>query len=65
MQTPDIRTELKEWRAIMGLSQARAARRLDVPLRTLQGWEAGRTPIALGLLRRAMASLTENRKAQP
>ena len=57
MKTPDIRAELREWRAIMELSQARAAKRLGVPLRTLQGWEAGRPPIGLGFLRICMASL--------
>jgi DNA-binding transcriptional regulator YiaG len=33
---------LKAWRARMELTQADAAERLGVPLRTLQGWEIAR-----------------------
>ena len=37
----DIAEALKEWRAQMAYSQAEAAIRLGVSLRTLQGWEMG------------------------
>ncbi|MET3905877.1 hypothetical protein ABID59_000198 [Bradyrhizobium sp. S3.3.6] len=40
--TRDIAAVLKEWRAHHGFSQADAAVRLGIPVRTLQGWEAGR-----------------------
>ena len=33
---------LKAWRARANLSQSVAAAMLDVPVRTFQGWEAGR-----------------------
>lgn len=35
--------QIKAWREARGLSQAQAAERLGVPLRTLEGWEAGRS----------------------
>jgi len=37
---------LKEWRSVRRLTQADAAGLVGVPLRTWQGWEAGR-PAAL------------------
>jgi DNA-binding transcriptional regulator YiaG len=33
---------LKAWREAANLPQSRAAQMLDVSVRTLQGWEAGR-----------------------
>ena len=36
--TPD---DLKQWRVRLGLSRAEAARRLPVPYRTWENWEAG------------------------
>lgn len=38
----EIAAVLKEWRADQRFSQAEAAVHLGVPVRTLQGWEAGR-----------------------
>ena len=35
---------LKQFRRRRRLSQSQAAKALGVPVRTLQGWEAGRTP---------------------
>jgi DNA-binding transcriptional regulator YiaG len=43
---------LTDWRAQARLSQSQAAALLDVSVRTLQGWEAGRSmpyPRLLGL----------------
>ena len=43
---------LKEWRAQKGLSQTEAAIALGVPVRTLQGWEAGtRSPVSADFFR--------------
>lgn len=42
-------SDLKSWRAALGLSQAGAAEALGVPVRTLQNWEIGR-PIQYPLL---------------
>ena len=35
---------IKEIRALTGLSQAKFAKKYNISVRTLQGWEAGRTP---------------------
>jgi len=32
---------VREWREARGLNRAEAARRLEVPYRTLEDWEAG------------------------
>jgi len=50
----DTAEALKEWRAQMAYSQAEAAIRLGVPLRTLQGWELGRPMPYPALLQRAV-----------
>jgi len=39
----DLSDTLKAWRARLGITQAQAADVLDVPLRTYQGFEAGKT----------------------
>ena len=49
----DTARALKEWRAQAGYSQTEAAIRLGVPVRTLQGWELGRTMPYPTLLQRA------------
>jgi DNA-binding transcriptional regulator YiaG len=51
----NTRKVLKEWRARMGYSQVEAAIRLGVPVRTLQGWEAGRSMPYPTLLHRAVS----------
>ena len=37
-------SDLKSWRAALGLTQGAAAAALGVSRRTYEGWEAGRTP---------------------
>jgi transcriptional regulator with XRE-family HTH domain len=49
----DTPRALKEWRAQAGYSQTEAAIRLGVPVRTLQGWELGRTMPYPTLLQKA------------
>jgi DNA-binding transcriptional regulator YiaG len=50
--------KLKTWRAAKSLTQAEAAARLGVPLRTLQNWERGaNAPRGL-----ALAALKERMK---
>jgi len=45
-----FKTLVRQWRKARGLTRADAARRLGVPYRTLEDWEAGRrTPRGLGL----------------
>lgn len=47
MTLPD---QLRAWREFQGLSQAKAADRLKIPLKTLQNWEQGvRAPSGLAL----------------
>jgi len=50
MRTLQISRQLKDWRAGKNLSQAEAAEKPGVPLRTLQQWEQGRqSPRGLAL----------------
>jgi transcriptional regulator with XRE-family HTH domain len=42
--TKNFAATLRAWRARQGLSQSQAAARLQVSVRTLQGWEIGRLP---------------------
>jgi transcriptional regulator with XRE-family HTH domain len=53
----DTAEALKEWRAQLAYSQAEAAIRLGVPLRTLQGWELGRPMPYPALLQRAVPTV--------
>jgi transcriptional regulator with XRE-family HTH domain len=53
----DIAEALKEWRGQMAYSQAEAAVRLGVSLRTLQGWEMGRPMPYPTLLQRAVPTV--------
>ncbi|HTZ67303.1 MAG TPA: helix-turn-helix transcriptional regulator [Roseiarcus sp.] len=53
----DTAEALKEWRAQLAYSQAEAAIRLGVPLRTLQGWELGRPMPYPALLQRAVPTI--------
>jgi len=52
-------SELKAWRAELGLSQSQAARALGVRLRTYQGWEAGRSVKHPAILLYALAALRQ------
>jgi putative transcriptional regulator len=46
----ELRNRLKEARARLGMTQAQFAARIEVPLKTLQGWEGDRmTPRGLAL----------------
>ena len=56
----DTAEALKEWRAQMAYSQAEAAIRLGVPLRTLQGWESGRPMPYPALLQRAVPTVARS-----
>jgi len=42
MNTPDLRTELKQWRKELGITANQASNILGIPLRTLQHVEQGR-----------------------
>jgi transcriptional regulator with XRE-family HTH domain len=53
----DTARALKQWRADANYSQAEAAIRLGVSLRTLQGWELGRPMPYPGLLQRAVPTV--------
>ena len=53
--TRSIAAELKAWRVKLGVSQAGGAELLRVPVRTLQGWEAGKPCSLAG----AILALTE------
>jgi transcriptional regulator with XRE-family HTH domain len=55
----DTAKALKEWRTQMDYSQAEAAIRLGVSLRTLQGWELGRPMPYPALLQRAVPSVAQ------
>ena len=52
---PVFSRTLREWRDMTGMTQAEAALRLGVRRRTLEGWEAGRSPTV------AMAALLSER----
>lgn len=43
--------DIKELRALTGLSQAQFAEKYDLPVRTLQGWEIGKSTPAPYVLR--------------
>lgn len=63
MQT--LTDDLKAWRARLGLTQAEAARWLDVPVRTYEGWEFGRAfdrPHVLRLAIMALEKIPESRE---
>jgi DNA-binding transcriptional regulator YiaG len=65
-KTMDLPAQLRHWRAARGYTQAAAAARRGVPLRTYQNYESGhRQP--RGLARRALTSAiqTSARKAKP
>ena len=40
-----FRDTLKAWRLLQGLTQAEAAQKLGVPLRTLNNWERASRPV--------------------
>jgi DNA-binding XRE family transcriptional regulator len=42
MTSRNVASLLQDWRAQARLSQSQAAEVLDVPIKTLQGWEQGR-----------------------
>lgn len=49
-QAESLPVLLKHWREARGLTKADAARKLDIPYRTLQDWELGnRTPRGFAL----------------
>lgn len=50
-----LREDLKAWRQRLGITQAKAAKILDVPLPTYQGWEGGRRFDREKILRLAMS----------
>lgn len=53
-QPPTFADELKAWRASAQLSQSEAAERLGVPKRTYEGWESGRKPAQLEVVRKLL-----------
>ena len=53
----DVSQNLKAWRERIGVTQARAAELLDVPVRTYQGWEAGRDVDRAWILTLALQSV--------
>lgn len=59
--------DIKEIRALTGLSQSKFAKEYDIPVRTLQGWEAGKKvpSYVLALLERAVRedTLFDRRKS--
>jgi DNA-binding XRE family transcriptional regulator len=63
--TGDLRHDLAAWRARLGITQAEAATSLDVPLRTYQGWEAGRAVERETIVKLALWAIEEkSRKAK-
>ena len=58
----DVSQELKAWRERLGITQARAASVLDVPIRTYQGWELGRDFDRSTILRFALEHVEKNAK---
>jgi DNA-binding XRE family transcriptional regulator len=54
--------DLHDWRKRLGITQARAAAIFDVPLRTYQGWEAGRDVWRPRIVRMAMEAVEKNEK---
>jgi len=59
-----LANDLKAWRRRLKITQAAAARLLDVPLRTYQGWEIGRAVDRPHVLRLAMAALEAGEEQQ-
>lgn len=56
--------ELKQWRASLGCTQAKAADKLRVPVRTYEEWEqARRQPQQLGPIRKLMQQARPRRQA--
>ena len=56
----DFRSDLKAWRDRMGITQAEAAQMLDIPRRTLTGYESASRPAEpkpAGPVRKLMAIL--------
>ena len=63
------KTSFARWRSEIGWTQEASARRLDVTLRTIQYWEAGKTSAGdeiapPGGMRLAMAALIKNPKLE-
>ena len=58
----DVSDTLKDWRKRLGITQAQAASVLDVPIRTYQGWEAGRDFDRDTILRYALEHVEKNAK---
>jgi DNA-binding transcriptional regulator YiaG len=54
MTDRDVSKLLTDWRAQARLSQSQAAEMLDVPLKTLQGWEQGRETRYAKLIRNSV-----------
>ena len=56
--------ELKAWRAKLGLTQAKAANRLQVSLHTYRGWEGGkrRNKLQAGPIRKLISQIKPRRQ---
>lgn len=51
--------EVKKWRQERNLTQREAAEKLDIPLRTYQGWEAGRRKTQAAFIRQLMRRVSK------